>query len=567
MEDAMTYRFGSRGHNLTFLVTMFRSSQFFDYMSNWKDLKNFDTRILCSDGECWTHRLVLCHVSPYMGSLLDDQFPGEETVYSIPDISRVTMNLLLELAYTGSVSSSQSKFEELQDAMKFLGWIRVDQCEIIISQDDETKSPESVSDTDKPESEATCVSGIETKKFKETPEVSPESTKSVSLVTDEAAAKAVMEDILLQIEHKQDVCKVDETVSEQDHQAGTDGNHSQNVHGLVDVESKQLSVNNKAELSGRNGLGITSVEYIELDDDASTEGYDVSVAPSECEIIEECKGAPQDGRNSDRKRKREVLVTSTKKQNTPSFVSSKRASLRIRAAAGKKLNGDIEPDSTPHSVKNDVNEGSNSSQVVASETCKIEPGNGAGLRNKKVSTPSTPNKSEPLRGQILDVSVSSKTRPALYQDTLHANGSSIVDITESSPRRKRSTRVSNISSPDKGLIVQNSSDSESNSTIMKSRARGGKISISDWKKLVVCSVCDSKSNPSQTEACLLSHNYLRCWTCLDAIPSLEFESHRINIHKEKTFQEFILCKWCGAEGNSAWIGDHVVSHSPPRKFC
>ena len=44
-----------------------------EYVDNWKELKNFDTKILCEDGYCDAHRLVICYASPFMGSLLDDQ--------------------------------------------------------------------------------------------------------------------------------------------------------------------------------------------------------------------------------------------------------------------------------------------------------------------------------------------------------------------------------------------------------------------------------------------------------------------------------------------------------------
>ena len=46
------------------------------YVENWKD-SSFDTKILCKDGYCEAHRLVICHASPYMGSLLDDQVRAE----------------------------------------------------------------------------------------------------------------------------------------------------------------------------------------------------------------------------------------------------------------------------------------------------------------------------------------------------------------------------------------------------------------------------------------------------------------------------------------------------------
>ena len=68
--------------------------------------------------------------------LLWFQFPGEITYYSIPDLSVDIMSLLLELAYTGRLTCQKSVLRLVEDAMKLLGWIKLECLEMQVTNGD-----------------------------------------------------------------------------------------------------------------------------------------------------------------------------------------------------------------------------------------------------------------------------------------------------------------------------------------------------------------------------------------------------------------------------------------------
>ncbi|XP_042372068.1 kelch-like protein 10, partial [Plectropomus leopardus] len=72
-----------------------------------------DAVIKVRDIKFQVHKIVLCRCSPYFIALFKRWLPPDEQIVDIPGLSPDTMKLIIEFAYTGSVSVTEDNVQEL----------------------------------------------------------------------------------------------------------------------------------------------------------------------------------------------------------------------------------------------------------------------------------------------------------------------------------------------------------------------------------------------------------------------------------------------------------------------
>ncbi|XP_068165914.1 kelch-like protein 10 [Antennarius striatus] len=73
---------------------------------------SYDTVICAGDVSFDVHRIIMCNCSPYFQALLC-RHAGDKTCFTIPDVSAEAMEVIIDFAYSGSVSVTEDNVQEL----------------------------------------------------------------------------------------------------------------------------------------------------------------------------------------------------------------------------------------------------------------------------------------------------------------------------------------------------------------------------------------------------------------------------------------------------------------------